>query len=162
MHNIEYSSYPENIKRDYVQSELDDYVSHETWQEGGCGLGRPIRWLDRVCESYEDAELYIKTHDKGWYDQLAVKYKQVKKAKTSKLAGLEKAVKEQRMKLWKLENEFYFADSKSKFKGCKKCGSSISVEYLNGRNICPVCGEDLRPDTYKQKEQREKDKLKSL
>ena len=73
-HEIRHETYPENVDKKKVQAEWDDTVRHICWQEGASGLGRPIRWLDKVCGSYEEAEEYIQKQDKGWYDQLAVKY----------------------------------------------------------------------------------------
>lgn len=74
-HNIHHSTYPENINKKLVQAEWDEYAAHEDWQEGCTGLARDIRWIDHVCDTLEEAETYIREHDSGWYDQLAVKFK---------------------------------------------------------------------------------------
>ena len=77
-HNIMYSTYPENVNRKSVQAEWDDYVAHEDWQEGASGLVNPIEWHNITFNNEEDAREWIDNHDKGWYRQIAVKYKQYK------------------------------------------------------------------------------------
>ena len=74
-HNIHFAEYSENVNKKQVQAEWDDYAAKEDWQEGSSGLGSDIRWIDHICESREEAEEYIRSHDKGWYDQLAVKFR---------------------------------------------------------------------------------------
>ena len=76
-HNIKYFEYKEDVDRKKVQTNLDNYVAHEDFEEGCSGLNSPIRWIENcgVLNSYEEALEYIKSHDKGWYDSLAVRYK---------------------------------------------------------------------------------------
>lgn len=45
-HSVEFYDYPENCNKSKVEQALNDYVRHATWQEGGSGLYRPIRWLN--------------------------------------------------------------------------------------------------------------------
>ena len=66
-HNIHYATYPENVNKKIVQNEWDEYAAHEDWQEGCSGLPGKIRWLDHVCDTPEEAEEYISSHDKGNY-----------------------------------------------------------------------------------------------
>lgn len=42
-----------------------------------------IRWLDHVCDTPEEAEEYISSHDKGNYDQSAVKFRDTNSIPTS-------------------------------------------------------------------------------
>lgn len=83
-HNIEYYTYEDNIKRDWVQQKLDHYVAQADWQEGCKGLPRPIRWLDTVFvyEDQEAAEKAIQSLDRGDYDSLAVRYYEYEKKDT--------------------------------------------------------------------------------
>ena len=80
-HEIRYLDYNENADRKKVQNELDTYVQKECWKEGSSGLLNPIRWLDHICADREEAVDYVQSHDKGWYDQLAVKYRVYPKLK---------------------------------------------------------------------------------
>ena len=75
MHNRRYLTYPCRASKTKVQKELDRFVAHEDEHEGAIGLPNPIRWIDYLCKNLEEAEGYIKSHDSGWYDSLAVKYK---------------------------------------------------------------------------------------
>ena len=161
MHNVMYSTYPEDIDKKEVQSYWDNYAAHEDWQEGCGGLAKTIRWINCVCDSYEDAERFIKSHDGGWYDQLAVKYRGAVK---NRVDDIGKEIRTQRVVLSHLEQDFYFKGHKSQFKGCRKCGSSLNLSYLekHGWNACPVCGEDLRPEAHKKKIATAKAKLNAL
>ena len=79
MHNIKHLVYHCSMSKREIEKSLDDYVAREDYMEGATGLPNPIRWIDTVCKNYDDAEEYIKCHDKGWYDCLAVKYKSGRK-----------------------------------------------------------------------------------
>lgn len=78
-HNIKHCSYHCSVSQKWVQKSLDQYVANEDWQEGASGLPQPIRWIDHTCKNLEEAEKYIKDHDRGWYDCLAVQYKSGRK-----------------------------------------------------------------------------------
>lgn len=163
MHNVHHGTYPENVDKKEVQKYWDSYAAREDWEEGCTGLGRDIRWINHVCDSYEDAERYIEANDNGWYDQLAVKYRELTKA-DSRADEIGKEIRAQRLVLMHLEQDFYFKGHKSKFKGCPHCGSQLSLPYLEKfcRNACPVCGNDLRPESHAKKISAAKAKLNSL
>ena len=71
-HNVKHLDYHCSVSQRQVQKRLDNYVACEDWQEGASGLPNPIRWIDRLCKSRDEAMEYIKSHDRGWYDCLAV------------------------------------------------------------------------------------------
>ena len=148
MHNIQHYDYPENVNRAAVQKELDSYVQHETYQEGGHGLDKPIRWLDNVpvCEDYESAREAISRRDKGWYDQLAVRYYRPVRKPQKGLTALEDKEKDAREKLLAVDRVIWAAGLKAEYVGCRGCGSKLKRQYIKA-NRCPVCGADLRPDT---------------
>ena len=147
-HNIKYFTYKEDINRKRVQAELDNYVAHEDWQEGCSGLNSPIRWIENcgVLNSYDEALVYIKNHDKGWYDSLAVRYREVGANKTASLKKAEEKADVAKKKWLDLDNKVHYADVKSDFIGCRHCGSKISRKYLDD-NCCPVCDGDMRPQS---------------
>lgn len=148
MHNIEYRSYDEKVNKDKVMKELDDYVAHEDWQEGCSGLYNGIRWLDVVLGSYDEAQEYIEKHDRGSYDNLAVRYRMADNGilENRKYKELTERIK----RLWKeyedLDGAIYMRNAKSLLVTCSKCGSRISSQHWN-RNTCPVCGTDFRSKT---------------
>ena len=147
-HNVMYETYPEKVNKASVQAEWDDHVRHANWQEGASGLPGSIRWIDHVCEDYEAAEQYIDAHDKGWYDQLAVKYRALKEnAKPSaKLTQLQEQLKKCQARLMECTQKIHYKDVKSAYIGCKNCGSKLSTKYINS-NLCPLCRADLRPES---------------
>ena len=147
-HNIKYFTYKEDVNRKRVQAELDNYVAHEDWQEGCVGLASSIRWIENcgVLNSYDEAMEYIKRNDKGWYDSLAVRYRQVDRNKTASLKKAEEKADAAKKKWLALDNKVHYADAKSDFIGCRNCGSKISRQYLDS-NCCPVCDEDMRPQS---------------
>lgn len=153
MHNIQYSTYPENVDRKAVEAELDNFVRAETYQEGGHGLDHPIRWLTAdILASESAAQDYLKKHYNGWYDQLAVRfYDNDALPQTAKEADLRKRAGAARQKYAKLKTDFCFAGVKAAYKSCPNCGSKLSVEYLRKRtsnvNACPLCGADLRTES---------------
>ena len=145
MHNIEHHDYKENVNKNEVWAELNDYVEHCTWEEGGNGIER-IRWNEHICNSYEEAQEWIKQHDRGWYDQLAVKYYSPVAQKSAKIDELNNKIKETYDIYSKRNNACYPKTRTSEFIGCGKCKSRLASQYLQG-NFCPVCRADLRPDT---------------
>lgn len=161
-HNIEYYTYPATKKQKAIESELQSYAVRKTYEEGGGGLPRSIRWIDSVCDDYESAKSFIERNDKGWYDQLAVKYNHFDKPITSKkLAELEAQLSDTRKKLRELESKVAFTDFKAQYISCKNCGSKLNKDYIK-RNNCVVCGYDMRSDTTKNAIARLKDKVKTL
>lgn len=146
-HEIRHETYPENVDKKKVQAEWDAAVRRICYQEGASGLGSPIRWLDKVCGSYEEAEEYIRSKDSGWYDQLAVRYLDFHGIKPSrKMVELQERVEMLEASYTVKANTFHFANIQAAYVTCKGCGSKISRTHLK-RNQCPVCGADMRPDS---------------
>ena len=88
MHNIEYFNYPvKGLDKAKAQAELNDYVSRQTWQEGGHGIDR-IRWIDEICADSRAAQEKIERLDNHNYDQLAVMYREATKPSTKAFAAL--------------------------------------------------------------------------
>lgn len=148
MHNIEHYSYDENIKRDWVQQKLDAYVKAETYHEGGHGLDKPIRWLDSepICPDYDTAITVIEKRDRGWYDQLAVRYYEPAPGFTSKKYTELREKTRAAYDAYLAKNSIWARGLKSEYVGCKKCGSKLKREYIN-TNKCPVCHAELRPES---------------
>jgi predicted Zn-ribbon and HTH transcriptional regulator len=147
-HNIQYFTYKEDVNRKRVQAELDNYVAHEDWEEGCTGLYSPIRWIEHcgVLNSYDEALEYIKRHDKGWYDCLAVRYKESVVRGSAALRTAQERLEVAEKKWRDLDSKLHYADVKSDFIGCRNCGSKVSRKYLKS-NRCPVCNSDMRPQS---------------
>lgn len=149
MHNVEHWSYKENVDRDKVRDEIDYYVAHEDWQEGCAGLLKGIRWLDAepICESYSEAVARLEKLDRGGYDNLAVRFYERRKPNDKKMKELvekaEKALKEYE----EVNKASYPKSLHSEFVTCKSCGSKLKRELIRG-NSCPLCGVDMRPESW--------------
>ena len=152
MHNIEYRTYDENCNRDSVYNDINKYVQHETYGEGGHGIDG-IRWLDRVpvCKDEDEAKEVIHKNDKGFYDNLAVKYHAAKLSPTTaKEINLQAKMQKQHKAIRDLEDVVYPQTLTSNMIGCKECGSRLAKQYLTS-NYCPVCRKDLRPPYMQDK-----------
>lgn len=146
-HMIEHFSYKESINKKSILNELDDYMRKATWQSGGDSLNM-IRWYDNtICPDYDSAIQFLEENDRGWYDNLAVKYKKLDNSKSSKkLDDLNLKYKEAYKKYHDLTTKVVFKEFKSQYIGCKNCGSKLNKDYLN-TNFCPLCKHDMRSDT---------------
>ena len=159
-HNIKYFEYAEDVNRKKAEADINRYVAHEDYQEGCSGLNSPIRWIEScgVFANYDEALAFIRSNDKGWYDSLAVRYREFNCQETPALQKARAKLKDVFEKYKALNNKFHFAESKSTYIGCRECGSKISHKHLKG-NECPVCGEDLRPQSTKDIIEKFKDKV---
>ena len=152
------------------QDEIERLANYEAEEYGDyrSPLGSAIRWIDITYDSYEEAESAIlNTHDKGWYDQLAVKFKSYEpKEKT-------KAIITQEERLVKLKEDLksYFDKNALKYKktqyvGCKNCGSKINKEYISEAhhywNKCNVCNHSLASETSLNTIENKREKIKEL
>lgn len=145
-HNIKHYTYDEKVDRKSVQAELNHYVSMEDWQEGCSGLNNSIRWIEStICDSYDSAMDYLTRNDKGWYDCLAVRYR-VPNGTTKALDALKQKANELSKKSYDLATKIHYKGIKSEFVGCKKCGSRLATKYISS-NMCPLCRNELRPDS---------------
>lgn len=162
-HQINYHVYPQNCDRRKVQIELDDYAAHEDWQEGCTGLPNSIRWIENpICCNYDDAAQFIDQHDTGWYDQLAVRFKEYPMLKhTTKYDKLLEQSKQTYEKYRTLSSTLFFKGFKAKFITCPECKSSLSKSYLRS-NHCPVCSGSLIPKSKAEQIARLKAKCDDL
>lgn len=145
MHNIHKVTYPENVNKKSVQQEWDNAAACAGKEEGASGLDKDIQWYDHICDNYEEAEEFITQHDSGWYDQLAVKYLTYPELSSKKMTDMKNRLEKAKARLDEL-NGFHFANAKSQYVGCKKCGSKLSLRYMKS-NYCPLCKADLRPES---------------
>lgn len=141
MHNIDYNVYDEKVDKAKVQKQAEAYASRE-----GDGLCGTIRWIDHVCANEEEAKEYINSHDKGWYDQLAVKFYEATKPAVSKtIDSLKERLSKEQIKVREYEKLHSVKNLKAEFVSCPKCKSKLKREYLY--NSCPLCRSDLRSKT---------------
>lgn len=145
-HSVEFYDYSTKVSKGEIFADMDEIVIYNGDDEGHTGLNQNIRFYDNVClDTREEAKNFIEKHDKGWCDQLAVKYKDCGPVNSKKLIDLKKQYDTTIEKIKKSKG-FYFANHKSKLITCKNCESKLAVSFLNTNN-CPVCRKDLRPET---------------
>lgn len=153
-YNVEFFTYPEEVDRKKVEADLDAYVALKDWEESCSGLPNPIRWLDIVCGTEEEAEEYIENHDNQDCDCLAVKFHVVpmEALKTKRYLDL----LGQQSKAWNKykdeDTEIRPQGQKSVYVTCRTCGSKLTRHVLlqklgPGANFCPLCSADLRSPT---------------
>ena len=145
-HEIRYYDFGENVDRRKIQERCDQYAKTEDWPEDCHGIS-PIRWLEDlgICNTRFEAERLIGAKDSGWYDCLAIRYKEHKNVvPTAKETELRRIAEERYTKWHNLQVAFHFANTKSSTTTCPKCESRLNISYLHGNN-CPICHTDLRP-----------------
>lgn len=77
MHEIHYRTFPVKKTLGAIQKECDkDAVIYGDYHHK---LDPPIRFKDKVCKTHEEAYNWIEQNDSGWYDSLAIKYKEGRK-----------------------------------------------------------------------------------
>lgn len=143
-HIVGYLEVSESCDRAGVLATIRSEAEH-----GGDGYFGGVKWHDEVkpLESRDAAEKWISDHDKGWYDDHAVRFCSYYKAKqTKKIEEYQSKIKETREKADKYVVEHSVRKQKAAYIGCGKCGSKIAKEYLRSE-YCPVCRNDLRSKT---------------
>lgn len=146
-HNIHHRVYDENVNKKDVQAYWDKYASMEDWQEGCSGLVRDIRWIDHICKDREEAEAYIESHDRKWYDQLAVKFREYPSIEPSKtLLSLRQRRSAESLKYQEYAKSHSVSTFKAEYIGCPSCGSKLKRTLLKSES-CPLCRSELRSKT---------------
>lgn len=151
-HAIEYLSFNVKTDRKTIQAECDEWGSFncDPYERGGHhgGLGCNIKFTDRTYNNYDEAVDYLETTT-GNYRQTAVKYYKYPQTKpTSALLTLQKREREYADRI-KLLNQPHYKGVKQATVKCKCCGSSLATAFCGKTydNKCPVCRNDLRPES---------------
>lgn len=155
-HQIYHITCKENVNRSVVMANIAAHAKRE-----GDGYSSKMTWHDRVAplESEEEAENFIKSHDNGWYDDHAVRFKDYSKAvKTKKIEEYEAKIKELAQAKADYQKAHSIRNFQAKLVGCPKCNSKLNKEYLRG-DSCPLCRADLRSKTTLDKLKWFEDKI---
>lgn len=145
-HCIHYSSYPVETNLSAITADMNDRARYDSDTHGG--LVSKIRFIDVVCKDEEEARNYIQSHDKGWYDQLAVKYNESEPNTSKKYLNADAKVKALEFELYKLESSPIII--KGELASCPHCKSKVNKKYIYGP-WCPVCRGNIRPLTLQNK-----------
>lgn len=110
---------------------------------------------DVICDSWDDAVKWINQHDKGFYDDHAVRYRK----STSPTATMQE--KEQLIKRIQASRRDFLESAKlknrkSEFITCPECGSKINIPALakyfgEDMHNCPLCGTSLWSNSTKER-----------
>lgn len=165
MHNIGYLTPEEKCNRSAVMNEICEIAMSE-----GDGYSGPMHWHDEVAplKNYDEAEEWIKKHDKGWYDDHAVRYYDYRGSKvTKKIQELQDKHAALTIKIKECEAAHSVRSFKATFIGCPHCGSKLAREWLHS-DYCPLCRADLRSKTtletlagYREKQKDIIEKIKA-
>ena len=167
-HQIIYQVYSDKqvksqSQRIKVQDYWDGVAAREDAMEGCTGLLYPIEWRDAMTpfSSAEEAKVYIQEQSNhSFYLQIAVPF--YKYNSNEKLKEMQEKLETAKAELEKAKKPYYSVDTvKAKYVGCKHCGSKLAVPYIKS-NKCPLCGEDLRPQSVQDKMKRLAAKVKKL
>ena len=145
MHNICFSIFPVERSEKYITDEVLRVVKLNGDHYGT----ESIKFINRMFDTREQAEEWIKGNDRGFYGGLAVKYHHFDREKipaSKKENQLQERIFEVRQKRDEYINANRVRDHKADFIGCKNCGSKLSRIYLRNDH-CPVCETDLRSKT---------------
>lgn len=149
---IEYLKFDGALTMEEVEKKCDEYVNTKT--EGKVeGLPTPIRMIKKeTVKNKEIAESIFQESDYGYYDSMALKvYLNVEKL-MPKYETLLNEIMDLQSKILTLRTP-HFEDFKSKLFSCKACGSKLATEYLK-TITCPLCENDLRPESIKEREKK--------
>ena len=167
-HQIIYQMYSDKqvksqSQRKKVQDHWDGVAAREDAMEGCTGLLNRIEWKDGMTpfSSIEEAREYIEERSNcSFYLQIAVPV--YKYNSNEKLKELQDKLEAAKAELEKAKKPYYSVDTvKAKYVGCKHCGSKLAVSYIKS-NKCPLCGEDLRPQSVQDKMKRLAARVKKL
>lgn len=84
MHEIRYLTFGARMTPKGIQRECDKVAKRDGEYHHPCD---PLRFPNVICKSYDEAQQWIDKHDRGWYDCMAIKYKE--RGKTHWLAKIE-------------------------------------------------------------------------
>lgn len=149
-------SYPLDVDKNLIEAEYNHIASMEGWQEGSSGLPKAIDWKENMLfdSAYEAIEYIDDITRNNSYEQLAVKYKDFSNIKKTKaIIKKEEQLEKINSELYEMRTKKHFENHKAEYITCKGCGSKINKQYIR-THTCPLCHEDLRSETDKNKEIR--------
>lgn len=153
-HSIQFYTFDVNENKNKITGIANEDAIYES--DSRSGLSSEIRFIENnIYEDKEKAHEAIEKLDKGWYDQLAVKFYEYAKVKdTKKILNLEDNIAKKNQELNEYRNKNAIKNRKSKLVSCPKCESKINKNYVSDLshnwNNCPLCSENLSSETVKK------------
>lgn len=165
-HSIQHYTFDINKDRAQMLSIVNQDAIYES--DSRSELPNHVRFLeDKIYEDIDEAHEAIEKLDRGWYDQLAVKFYDYEKVKDTKaITNLRDRIEKANEDLLDYKAKNAIKLRKSQYVGCTKCGSKINKEYISDRgynwNKCPLCSEDLSSNTIKNSIKNKEANIKKL
>ena len=143
-HAVLYRSFDVKKSRQSIADEVLNVVANS----GDCYGTQRIHFNESKVKSYEEAQQFLEKESRGqYYPGEAVMYYDTDHLPENKaVAALRSKYKKTLDDLQKFNEESTVRNFKAKYIGCKKCGSSLSKDFLRG-DSCPLCRADLRSKT---------------
>lgn len=165
-HEVLYYEFDENESKGKISAIANEDAEYNS--DMRTGLESNIRFLDdKIYEDEDEAHEAIKRLDKGWYDQLAVKFNSYGDVKATKaMINLEDRIERITESIIEYRSKSSIKNRKSQYVGCTNCGSKINKDYVSDLeydwNQCPLCREDLSSETVKNTIINRRDKISEL
>lgn len=118
-----------------VRKHVKEYYGTDPYNEA-----RFFQCRARVYDSFDEGN-----EDMRDYDGYAFRYYEPKETKT--MQALRERINREQEKLAAYKESHHVRNHKSKYVGCKNCGSRINTDYVMDQNVCPCCGASLYSDT---------------
>jgi uncharacterized CHY-type Zn-finger protein len=163
-HAIEFMEFSEKTTKEEIGGECYDWYFNncDLEETGGTNPFDGVSFTNRIFECREDAEDYLERYC-GNGECIAVKYKETANFKpSSKLTRLMERQKTLDKRVSELSVSWKADEMKSNTIACKQCGSKLATAYMKGRYNCPLCKNDLRPQTLKDRISKASSDLKEV
>lgn len=158
MHGIDYLVYDSKESWEKIQAKARKTCASRS--EYGHDSG-DIRKLSYVAKNYEEAEEYIKSQDRDWYDCLACQFYEYPNLKSKTLETIDLKIKALNTKYYDMDRKIHYANVKASFVSCPYCNSKINKDFIKWNN-CPICRKDMRPKTTLDNLAKLKEKITEL
>lgn len=165
-HSIQHYTFDEKENRNTIEARVNEDAIYES--DSRSELPSHIRFIEnKVYSDQQAAHEAIEKLDKGWYDQLAVKYNSFEKVKETKtIANLRDRITKAEQGLLDYKSANAIKNRKSQYAGCTKCGSKVNKDYIADSgynwNKCPLCGEELSSKTVLNSITNKRDKIDEM
>lgn len=140
-HCVDYITYPATWSLDDITRDIIGIVNNSGDGYGTENLRMPT---DKIFNSYESAKNYTYAVDKGYYDGIAVKYRNISAlTDTNVISDLRAAISDIMFEKNNYIYEHSVKKRKASYISCQSCGSKLNKEKLKNER-CPLCNTDLR------------------
>lgn len=165
-HSIQHYTFDEKENKNTIEARVNEDAIYES--DSRSELPSHIRFIEgKVYSDKQAAEDAIEKLDKGWYDQLAVKFyhfEEVKETKT--IINLRERIVKAEQSLLDYKSTSAIKNRKSQYAGCPKCGSKVNKDYIADSgyrwNKCPLCDEQLSSKTVLNSIVNKNDKIDEM